>query len=495
MNVNFKIIAILSNEDKKRFLLFLKEKNKRQDVKNIDLFKLLDTSREPENIDVLLYGKAAKGAYHALSKRLHDALIDFLATKSFENESSVEMKTLKLLLASRIFFKHQEIEIGFKTLVKAEAKAKKYLLYTVLSEIYLTKLEYTHLSKTIKLSTVIDAYKKNKLDIVSNENLGLFYATIHKELLENEVSFSEIIDKNLLLFDISITENLTYESLYKILELTNQVGNITRDYYAILPFIENAYQQIKVSERIKDKHLFYHIQILYFMANAYFRIKNFIVAMNYLELMHSYMELESKKEYILFYPKYLLLQSLINVYTGNTKKAILEISETNYREFEKQLSTTLDLKLTLVVALFLDEKFSEAFKIYKEFNRSDTWYINKSGMIWVIKKNLIEILLLIELNHLDLLESRLKSFHKKHKNHLIASNENRIVAFLKLIEIFYYKKEDVYAVNFKQKVQSLLKTDKKEEDIFVLSFYSWIQAKIMKTKLYPTCLELIGNKI
>ena len=74
------IIGSLSTEDKKEFVRTLKERNKRFDTKNVELFRLLDTAQLPPNIDLILYGTPSKGAYHALTKRLHDVLIDLITT-------------------------------------------------------------------------------------------------------------------------------------------------------------------------------------------------------------------------------------------------------------------------------------------------------------------------------------------------------------------------------------------------------------------------------
>ena len=119
------VITTLSSEDKKKFVRSIKERNKRNDTKNVELFHLLDTSSLPANIDVMLYGKPSKGAYHALCKRLNDLLIDFIAIKSFDKESSEEMSALKLILASRIFFQQKQSYIAFKTLAKAELISMK----------------------------------------------------------------------------------------------------------------------------------------------------------------------------------------------------------------------------------------------------------------------------------------------------------------------------------------------------------------------------------
>lgn len=113
------IIQQFSEEEQQEVVRFLKKKNRRGDTKNIQLFKLL-ASGNIEDIDIQLYGKPARNAYHALHKRLQDSIIEFVAAKSFEGETSEELDILQLLLASRIFFEQKQYKIALKTLSKAE---------------------------------------------------------------------------------------------------------------------------------------------------------------------------------------------------------------------------------------------------------------------------------------------------------------------------------------------------------------------------------------
>ncbi|WP_281299068.1 hypothetical protein [Flavobacterium limnophilum] len=487
------IIASLSAEDKKAFVRNLKERNKRFDTKNVELFRLLDSANLPSNIDVILYGTPSKGAYHALTKRLYDVLIDFIAIKGFEKESSEEMNALKLLLASRIFFEQKQPIIAFKTLAKAELIASKHSLFTILNEIYQTLLLHAHLNSALDLQTLIDRYQANKLNMEQEENLNLFYATIQAELNQSNPSISDIIHRNLDKFNISITKNLSYQSLFKILQITNQVAYITRDYHAILPFIEDACQKIEATERTKDKYLHDHLQILYYLANTYFRIKNFELSASYLDAMWLNMSLENNKYSAVFEPQHELLKSLLLIYTGNNDEAVAHITKFNFEKFKNKSDYALDLKLTWIVTLFFQNKYKEAFKTLQEFNHSDQWYIDKTGYIWVIQKNLIEILLLIELDYVDLVESRLSSFKRKYNAHLQEHNEHAVLVFFKLITIFHYKLEDIYSETFRIKVGNLLSASSKDTDVFTLSFYAWIKAKIDKANVYTTCLDCIGE--
>ena len=487
------IISCLSQDDKKNFVSGLRQKNKRKDTKNIELFKLLNTDKTVERPDLVLYGKSAKGAYHALCKRLHDSLIDFIASKKIEDGSSKEMNALKLVLVSRAFFQHQQVSIAFKTLAKAQLIAEKYSLYGMLNDIYQLQLMHAHLNNSVDFQEILKKFWSNKHNINQEENLNLFYAAIQDELTRNNPVFSDIIERNLNSYQISITKNLSYQSLFKILQISNQVANVTRNYYDILDFIETARKKVAVSKRVHHEDLYYHIQILYYLSNTYFRIKKFEKSAISLRAMHEYMQLQNHKYFRIFHCQYLLIDSLLNIYTGHLEVAIQNLQNLDFDSFKNEEEHIHDLKLTLIVALFLNKQFNEALKIYRDFYHSDAWYSKRIGFIWVIKKNLLEILLLIELDYLDLVESRLKSFRKKHSTHLIEHNEKRILDFVKLIGTYYNNKEAIKSEAFAKELDHILNVEHEEEDIFAISFYAWLASKMKSENTYLTCLDYING--
>ncbi len=493
MNTISSIILTLSDEEKRNFVALLRQKNKRNDTKNIQLFKLLDTAEPVKDLDIKIYSKRSKGAYHALSKRLHDSLIDFIASKSFEGETSEEMETLKLLLASRIFFEQKQYKIAFKTLQKAELKATSYNLYSILNEIYYTKIQYVHLNVMISLEDLIEAFKSNKASIQQEENLNLFYATVQSKLIDHQQDYTSIIRDTLSKFGISMTQDLTFRSLFKILEITNKTAQATRDYFTILPFIEEAYTQIETKEDLIDKHIFYHIQILYYVANAYFRNKDFVTSRHYLALMKAQMQKYEYKYNRRFLPQYTLLYTLNLSYTSHADQAIEILEAFDHNSHKEQISYVLDIQLSQIVFYFMQSRFKDALGVLSNFYHSDQWYTQKAGILWVIKKNLVEILLHIELDNLDLVESRVNSFRKKHGSYLKNNGEIRALAFIKLILEYYRNPEVVTTDAFKNKISNVLTTPTKiQEDIFEMSFYAWLKAKTYGGDLYKTTLELVS---
>ncbi len=492
MNTISSIISILNTEERREFISLLKKKNKRNDTKNVALFKLLESNHSLKDVDLLLYKKPSKGAYHALSKRLYDSLIDFIASKSFKNEANEEIEALKLLVVSRIFFEHKQYLIGFKIIEKAERNAEKFGLYSILNEIHYTKIQYASHHPNFSLELLIKDFKANQQLLKQEENFTLFYATVIHQIQLRDQKLTAILEHNFSKFNISISENLSYKSFFTLLEIITNTANINRDYETILPFVEKTYRLLKKEKRLLEKQLFYHIQIIYYVANSHFRNRDFTTSQHYLLEMHALMLLQEKKYFNRFLPQYTLLQSLILNFTGKALKAIDILEQFNLKQHSSQLSYVLDLQLSLIVFYFQQTHFKKSLQMFNQLQHSDTWYTKKASNLWVIQKNLIELLIYTELEYIDLLESRLKSFSKKHLAYLQNNDETEVISFFKIISKMYYNQEYSSTKEFKLAVK-LLKapTNLKNKDLFYLSFYAWLKAKPSKSNLYNTTLNLL----
>ena len=481
------IISTFSEEDKREFLSFLQKKNRRGDTKNSALFKLIDSGKT-QNLDLQLYGKPSRNAYHALCKRLQDSLIDFVASKGFAGETSEEMDILKLLLASRIFFEHREYKIGFKILLKAERIALDLDVYSILNEIYHTKIQYAHLNSNLNLSEVIEASQENMKRFQQEQQLNMAYASIKAQMKGNsEKSVNDIITEAFSNFQIELDKTLTYKSLFQLMNITATAARLQSDYYPISPFMMTIYDIISEKQKIANKHLFYHIEILNLMAHTSFRLKNFKASKDFSEKMETEMLKKNATYYKRFREKLTVIKALNQNYTRQPREAISTL--------ESFPNESLDIDLTLIMSLFQQSRFEDAYQIIKWMHHSDTWYEKKAGWIWVLKKNIIEILLLIELDKLDLVLSRVQSFKSRFTKPLKSLNEERVLIFVQLAAYYYEHPEKVTTQVFREKVEASFNwKEAGREDVFVMSFYAWLKAKMETRELYETTLELVNQK-
>ena len=112
------------------------------------------------------------------------------------------------------------------------------------------------------------------------------------------------------------------------------------------------------------------------------------------------------------------------------------------------------------------------------------------GEDWVIKHDLVQIIIHLELENIDLVASLLKRFKRKYKH--VIQHESRLNDFLKTMEIIYKYPEKIKDIRFRESVKKLFASENSaQEDIFMLSYFAWIYSKTIDKPLYQTTLELL----
>ena len=479
------IYATFSAKERQGFKHYLKQKNQRGDTKNLKLVGLIESGKT-KDIANTLYAKPARGAYHALCKRVLDALVDFVALKSFEDETLGEFNALKLLLASRLFFERKLYKIAFKTLSKAENIALELDNFSILNEIYLTKAQYSYLNNKLSLEAILSAIKTNQKQANLELQLNLAYAKIKLELQKQpHPLISELVLTTFSEFDLEVSEALTYRSLYQLMEITATTATLRNDFYSISPFMVTLFNKIEQKGEVPEKHRLYFLRMLYLMALTEFRNKRFVASQKLIEKLEFELSICKRNYKLQFDEKLLELKVLNAIYTGAIDNAV-EMLTSNSRN-------TLNSSLLMAMCCFQQEEFAKVYAILKKLNKTDDWYLKKIGWTWVLKKNIMEILVLIELDRVDTVLNRLVRFSRNFNKRLMALGEERVIVFMKLVEEYYEEPALVESYAFKERVEASFDwLGKEEEDIFVMSFYAWLKAKMENRKLYDTILELVA---
>ncbi len=490
------IISTFSSEDQHRFITYLEKKNKRNDAKNVQLFNyLLNDTLNSNEICLKLYGSLKKDAYHALRKRLYQSIVDFIANNSIQEENSIDMQIIKYILASRSFLQHKQYKVAYKILDKAEILALEHYLFALLNEIYHTKIQYAYTTPSISIDELVSKFETNQKNLQLKDQLNIVYAKMKHTLNSitykgDVVDFQTVLNQTLQEHHISINESMSFKSLYQFATIVRISAFVSKGYLQIEPFLINTYNII-ITHKSKEKQLFYHIQIIYLIANTLFRNKKFNESFHYLELMHEHMLLKQKKYYNTYKLKYNLLLAL-NYNYSNKQKTAIEILAPLINNKHPDIESILDIHLSLIMFYFQKGNFKKTHTLFSKFYHTDQWYTEKAGKEWVIKKSLIEILLHIELKNIDLVESRLLSFKRNYYNYLKNIDQQLVITYLGFVESYYKTPELVTSNEFKKTVsQSFDWIDIHTEDLFVISFYSWLKGKMNNQDLYSTTLNLI----
>ena len=490
------LISTFSNEEQQQFIGFLEKKNKRSDTKNIQLYKLLqDKDLDTFTICNTLYGSQKKGAYHALRKRLYQSVIDFIANKHLADESTVEMQLIKLLITARACLTKKQYKTAYKLLAKAETIAIEHALFSILNEIYHTKIQYSHSQPQDKLEHFITAFKSNQHNAYLEDQLNIVYAKIRQTL--NNINYKgAVLDLETLLnntleeHNINLENAITFKALYQIISIVSLSAFVTNDYYKIESFLLKHYTKLK-SYKNREKQAYYHIQILYMIANTLFRNKKFDEASFYLNEMETQLKSNQKKHYNTFILKHNLLKGLTYNYTNQQTEAIA-LLEKSTKLKHQDLESQLDINLCLIMTHVQNDDYKKANQVMATFYHTDAYYETKAGKEWVIKKNLIDIIIQIELENIDLVDSRLRSFKRQYYTYLKQINQNRVITYLSFVELYFKDPNIVTTATFKAKVENaFVWIDAQQEDIFVMSFYAWLKSKMENKPLYTITLKFV----
>ena len=496
MNALSAIISVMTKDDKSAFIAHLAKKNKRKDVSNIDLFRLLET--DDINNKNKLRDKKSADAYHALSKRLYDSLVQFMANRSFAHDTSEEQEVLRLLVVSRVFLEHKLHKAAFKCLAKAEAKAIALEQFALLNEVYQTRIQFVHFDLATPLEPLLQKYEANRKKLEQEERLNLAYAILRRELAaiyhEGKVTdFTAFIQDTIKSYGISLRHALTYRSLYQILFIANEYASINSDYSLISPFVLRAYRFIAARENLAERHLYYHIYILYFIANIHFRNRRYAESESYLDKMQNEMEKQGGKFYQRFCLRYFLLRALNANYSGNPGNAIHIAEKALLQHRKADPADVNDLRLCATVLCLQHDDGKQAIRHFKELDHSDGWYEKKMGMDWTIRKSLVEIILHAQLENTEMALSRLKSFRRRYRKYLESVNEQRVLVYASLLEKYITRPEIIKTHSFSEAINGLAGPSGENADIFVVSFAGWLLAKTERKPVYETTLQLLDH--
>ncbi|WP_235854025.1 hypothetical protein [Mucilaginibacter terrenus] len=459
------------------------------------MLKLIETD-DISALEKLYKPGQNRDAYHALRKRLHDNLLLFLSKKTFESNHSDSYEALRLLVVGRFLLENDVIKIAFKCLEKAEQLAEHLELFNLINELLLLKLQYAHLPGAENLDALTARLLDNQAQMQREARLNMAYAFLRQQLQEihlkgKVVNLTTLMLTTIRKYQVSRQDLMTYKAIYQILFIANEYAAIQHNYGLIERYIKRTDLFMQSNTDTKQSYVFHHISILYFMANFHLRQKSFTKSVPLLQEMMSLMTTDGRY-YSLFYLRYQLLSALNLFFTGFSDDAVAllnkSISEVKHRS---KLEDVEDLRVCLAMFLaMVGDRTS--LKQMALLTRSDAWYEKKMGMLWTIRKNLMEILIQAQFSNIELSMSRLNSFRRRYKKYLLKTSEERVLKFLALVEKYLLKPDVVFEKPYKNAVLNLLNKPE-NSDIFTLSFIAWLIALWEKTTAYEVVLAIIQD--
>src|SRR5690606_14763227 len=238
--------------------------------------------------------------------------------------------------------------------------------------------------------------ERNNARFLDQERLNIVFAVIKKAF--NAIEFNaetfdleELLNDSYQRYGISREGVHNFKTLSQLAQIADIYGAYKRDYSMVDLYFVEQLNELEGKTGDNERYLRYHIEVLYYVANIFFRKKQFTESLTYLERMKIQMERYNGIYFDKYYVKYENLKCLNLNYSGQTKIAI-EALESIVQSKKYTSTETLNPQLVLTMMYFQNKEYTQAKRLLAGFDRSDLWYERSMGIDWILHKKYLEII-------------------------------------------------------------------------------------------------------
>ncbi|MCB1177909.1 MAG: hypothetical protein H6586_04350 [Flavobacteriales bacterium] len=490
------VILSMDQVQQKEFVSFIQRNKYRKGRKDLQLFNLLkeEKERKPKEL-VKLLQTSNMNAYHTIRKRLFNHLADFFILKSTSSEANPTSYINGIIGVVNYLFDRGLTDQGWKYLKLAENLATQYHYSDILNSIYLLQIEKCHLQKEIHLNDVIINYQKNHELLKQDEKLKIAMSVVRDRFDQLKQTGVDIDFQNLIVSTLNrleIDKNvLQTPRVVLLLVKIVRTGIIAKkDFYDFEPYLIKEYNRLYKNSD-EDVNYMVKAEFLYLIAHTCYRNKKFSQSLNYLMELGSVIDQCSVSFQNQFKAKTIQLVAANKVFLGELLEAIDDLSKLYKIKSKLSNQENLNTIVNLGIYKFLNKDYKASLALLNDFTHSDNWYKKVMGVEWVLKRNLMEVLLFIELGFDDLVESRIRSIERNYADLKMHPIYKKAFNYLVLLKDYLNNNQDNPSKLHEEMLKRLEFVPYEQEDIQAMAFYAWIKSKAIRQNFYPTLLGLI----
>jgi hypothetical protein len=488
----------LSDEEKRAFRTFIQRFRHRKDRKDLELFDWINKGVvDHESHMQKLYGKRQQTAYHALRKRLVRHLSDFILVNSMESDVSGASVGISWYYLAKHLFDHHQEDLAHYYLNKAEKAAATGEQYELLRTVLNLKIEQAATHPDVDLDALIKRHRKYALLANAEERARMANSLVRQEMeryrLEGKrIDIDLLVNRVLESYQLRDAVTLSPRLLYNLVSMARSAILVRKEFHSFVPFVTEYYNKMLEQGGFKKKNRFYQLGMLYMLAHTLFRVRHFGRAKNYLLEMEYLLSDGTRAEHLQYHAKYLQLMAAVHAFTGNPAEGAKLLQDELAANKDIEPFDKLNMKASLGVYSFQAGDLSGAHDALLGIYHSDQWCTKVMGVEWVFKKTLMEAILFVELDEVDLAESRIRSAERNFSKLLADPAYSRAKQFLRLVSAAIFKPLELQTEAFAERVKKQIQfVPAEEEDLQSMAFYAWLKSKMQNRDYQDVLLELV----
>jgi hypothetical protein len=458
----------------------------------LEFSKFLDRKRnsKEQKLKSYLNKSPSKGpkpaAELAIRKRLKKELLTFLSLNQMESPNDKSFR--HHVYAVKELFDRKALSSAWKIALQLEKKLVSENELQHLRELYEIMLDNSPSSAGPDVPDLIERYQateetlqkrvKQKIELARIKNMnrqhrsegGANYTPLSalQDKLKNSLNNNDIVHSAVLMK----TARRLAISHQKLDEYSSTFEEVYLHYRDFTP--------LNTEERRSKQDIYYaQFHVLY-------RLLKLKKLNNELHRMHKsavIFKLDSEAYYSLS-----LIEIIAAFYSGKlelSKKMCIDMLSRSFIPAKY----SLNLHLNYVVILACLKEYKLAAQIFATFRHSDEWCRKKMGWEWVLRKNLIYIMIQYDMGNLDIAEYQLSKF-KSRKMKEVIDTSPEIMLFLDLLHGYFRSPESLDTSKLEE-LENKYFSDPQTIEVKKLSYYAWLKSKITKSEYYTEMLKLM----
>jgi hypothetical protein len=466
----------------------------------LKLFNAMLANADASNKDLsyCLYGAFKKEAYFGVRKRLNQKASEFIhALETEKDKTKAALVRSYLTLADRLL-RFNKPSGAAQFLKKARTITIEKKNKELLDQILFTEVKNIEKFKSDADETILQ-WEENELKLRSKRRYEIVHARLRHELNKAKragviLDAAAITDSLYKEFKLTPEEAADPEIMRQLTSAARSAILSVKDYSKIEPFILRIYTRLEKRAAFTDNHISCQIEFLFMLVHAMYRNLKFAECKKWLAVMERQMDAHPTLS-LLHQHRFISLKAEIEAYTGNNSAAIELLESTLKEKFaQEDESEYLNMKLNLAVCYFNADRWREANSILIQLPNDKALHVLTKGKEWILKKNMIQMIVQYELGHDDIAQSMLKLMQKNYNTMLRQPLYTLTGHFLKFTGRMVANRDVVDSPAFHQEVNAARRSwPKGKEDIHAISFFCWLKCKMLGRKYYEVLIERVNR--
>lgn len=489
------LIQSLEVSQSKAFLTFLRSGHGVRPVKEEQLFHILRKSPEQaaDAIASQLYGIPNRNAYHTLRKRLQRKLYQFLQYRNADDQGEHRLEASLAIGAASQLIRADRAEVASKLLQKSKALARTAGDYE--GSLAILRFEIRHAdSLGLDYLSMLEEWKELHELVSMMQRVDVAYSLLRLKLREVRVtgqlrSLDAFVRVELDQLGIDLDQDLPAEVVYRIMEII-RIGIIaTKEYHQFDPLITQTFRHLVVSGKLGDNEVKLQMGFAYMIAHTKFRTRKLDEALHWTERLNKLIQQHRSADSRHYEARCTLLQAAILNYSGRNAEAIgvlqYAVDNPGPPTWER-----MNMLLNLCVYLFQVNELKRAREVLLSIDLQERKLDRLMGREWLFKKGLIDIILLYEADHIDLIFNRLRSVKRSFKTLLDDPMNEWMRTFIRAIETMLNDPHSRNSVQVLQELDSMLNHwPVNREDLHAMTFRCWLKSRVEGTTYYTELIR------